>query len=658
MSITNTFAQEKEGSKLCSHKKMNNPSAISFMGDSPNTPKHSFDVLNYTINLDIRNCFLSPYPKSFTGFVIVKFRVDSTLNSITLNAVNTSMVIDSVSMAGSSFTHSSNLLTIMLDRTYNPDEIAEVKINYNHLNVSDGAFYASNGGVFTDAEPEGARKWFPCWDKPSDKATINLTVKVPANARLGSNGMLVDSTLTGDSLYYNWVSSEPVATYLVVMTGKVNYNMRIVYWKKLSNPNDSIPIRLYYNAGENPNNVVNIIGDMTTYFSQKFDEHPFEKNGFATAPAPGFNWGGMENQTLSTICAGCWNNTSLIAHEYAHQWFGDMITCGTWADIWLNEAFATYSEALWKEYTSGYSSYKSDVLTKANSYLSNNPGWAMYNPDWINVTPPNNILFNYAITYAKGACVLHMFRYVMQDSSAFFDCIRGYAMDTVNFKYKSGVTDDFITKMNQMAGQDVSWFWNQWVKQPNHPVYQNYYQFVDYGSNNWSVYFQARQTQTNAPYFKMPLVLKISFQSGPDTSIRVMNDTNNQIWSWAFDRQPSSFQFDPNNDIVLKQGTTGPGVITAIGNENELPFYFRLSQNYPNPFNPNSKINYQIAEGSLVELKVFDIRGYEVKTLVNEFQTPGVYEIDFDGSELSSGTYFYRLSAGEIFAVKKMILLK
>lgn len=658
LSISFSYAQEKEGSELCSHKKMNNPSVISFMGDSPNTPKHSFDVLNYTINLDIRNCFLSPYPKSFTGFVIVKFRVDSTLNSITLNAVNTSMAINSVSMAGSSFTHSSNLLTIMLDRTYNPDEIAEVKINYNHLNVSDGAFYASNGGVFTDAEPEGARKWFPCWDKPSDKATINLTVKVPANARLGSNGMLVDSTLTGDSLYYNWVSSEPVATYLVVMTGKVNYNMTIVYWKKLSNPNDSIPIRLYFNAGENPNNVVNIIGNMTTYFSQKFGEHPFEKNGFATAPTSGFNWGGMENQTLSTICAGCWNNTSLIAHEYAHQWFGDMITCGTWADIWLNEAFATYSEALWKEYTSGYSSYKSDVLTKANSYLNNNPGWAMYNPDWINVTPPNNILFNYAITYAKGASVLHMFRYVMQDSSAFFDCIRGYAMDTVNFKYKSGVTDDFINKMNQMAGQDVSWFWNQWVKQPNHPVYQNYYQFLDIGSGNWSVSFQARQTQTNAPYFKMPLVLKISFQSGPDTSIRVMNDSNNQIWSWAFDRQPISFQFDPNNDIILKQGTTGPGVITGIGNENELPFYFRLSQNYPNPFNPNSRISYQIAEGSLVELKVFDIRGYEVITLVNEFQTPGIYEIDFDGSELSSGTYFYRLSAGEIFKVKKMILLK
>jgi aminopeptidase N len=657
VNIQFSSAQEIKGSVLCSQKKMNNPDAASFMGDSQNTPKHKFDVLNYTINLDIRNCFLSPYPRSFTGYVIVKFRVDSTLNSIDLNATNTSIVINSVSMAGSSFTHSSNIVTIILDRTYNPDEIAEVKIDYSHLNVSDGAFYVSNGGLFTDAEPEGARKWFPCWDKPFDKATIDLTVKVPANVKLGSNGRLNDSTLIGDTLYYNWVSKEPVATYLVVMTGKVNYNLNIVYWKKLSNPNDSIPIRFYFNNGENPNNIKNIIGDMTTYFSQKFGEHAFEKNGFATAPASGFNWGGMENQTLTTLCAGCWG-ANLISHEYAHQWFGDMITCGTWADIWLNEGFATYSEALWYEHTSGYSAYKNDILGEASSYLSGNPGWPMYNPSWIDNTPPNNVLFNYAITYAKGSCVLHMLRYVLQDTSLFFDVVRGYATDTAEFKFKNSVTDDFAAKISQVAGQDLTWFINQWVKEPNHPVYQNYYQFTTNGGNIWTVGFQARQTQTNTVFFKMPIELKISFSSGPDTLIRVMNDFNHQYWHWTFNRQPLSFQFDPGNDIVLKQGTTMPGIITGIINENEIPKAFLLYQNYPNPFNPESRIKYQIATECPVEIKVFDILGNDVKTLVNQVQKPGNYEVYFYGKDLSSGVYFYKITAGDFVDVKSMILLK
>ena len=216
--------------------------------NSVHTPKHKFDVLDYKLNVDIYNSFLSPYPKSFTGSVIIKFRVDTALNSITLNAVNTSLQINTVSMAGVSFTHADNTLTVNLDRTYNPNEIANVKIDYQHLNVIDHAYYTGSGFVFTDSPPEGARKWIPCWDRPSDKATLDLTAKVPLNAKFGSNGRLVDSLITGDTVYYHWVSSDPVATYLMVLTGKMNYNLDIVYWPKLSNPNDSIPARFYFNS--------------------------------------------------------------------------------------------------------------------------------------------------------------------------------------------------------------------------------------------------------------------------------------------------------------------------------------------------------------------------------------------------------------------------
>jgi aminopeptidase N len=564
-------------------------------------------------------------------------------------------------MSGTSFTHSGNILTVNLDRTYNPNEIVYVQINYQHLNVSDNAFYASNGGIFTDAEPEGARKWFPCWDKPYDKATVDITVKVPANAKLGSNGRLNDSTLTGDSLYYHWISRDPVSTYLTVMTGKVNYNLNIVYYHKISNPSDSVPIRFYYNSGENPTPIQNIIVDMTTYYSTLFGEHPFEKNGFCTAPASGFSWGGMENQTLTTLYAGGWG-ANLVSHEFSHQWFGDAITCGTWADIWLNEGFATYCEALWYEHTGGYSAYKSDILGDASGYLSGNPGWPMYNPSWAENTPPVGTLFNTAITYNKGACVLHMLRYTLGDV-VFFNLLHAYGTDTANFRYKNSVTDDFTAKVTQVAGQDMSWFINEWVKEPNHPVYGNIYQITTNSGSNWTVGFQAKQTQTNSVFHKMPIVIKISFTSGPDTTIQVMNDVNNQIWYWNFNRQPltsNAVTFDPNNDIVLKQGNTTQGNIQAVNNNNnQLPFMYALYQNYPNPFNPVTKINYDLPEKNTVTLKIYNVLGEVVAVPVNnESKIAGNYSIEFNAVNLPSGVYYYELRAGNYTETKKMVLIK
>ncbi|HEY3250753.1 MAG TPA: M1 family aminopeptidase [Ignavibacteria bacterium] len=650
---------QTDGSYNCFLRKISNANNVFLQGESPNTPKHKYDVLDYKINIDIWNCFISPYPKSFTASVIIKFRIDTALSSIDLNAVSTSLQIVSVGMNGVSFTHTNNILTVNLNRTYNPAETAYVRINYNHLNVSDGAFYASGGGVMTDCPPEGARKWFPCWDRPYDKATVDITAKVPSNVKLGSNGRLNDSTITGDSIYYHWISRDPVATYLIVLSARVNYKLDIVWWHKLSNPIDSIPIRFYYISSEGvaPQSY---IGNMTTYYSQKFGEHPFEKNGFTTAAASGFPWGGMENQTLITLCSTCWN-TATVSHEFAHQWFGDEVTCGTWADVWLNEGFATYCESLWAEYTGGYTAYKNNVNSKANSYLSGNPGWPIYNPSWAEITPNINILYNYPITYCKGAGVLHMLRYLLQDTTIFFNCLRGYCNDTTDFKYKNAVTDDFTSKVNAVSGQNLTWFFDQWVKQPNHPVYQNYYKFTDSGNGNWAVWFQARQVQTNTPFHRMPVVLKITFSSGPDSLIRVDNTANNQEWTWMFNRQPSTFTFDPDYDILLRQGTTNPIGINV--NETEVPQRYALGQNFPNPFNPTTKINFDLPARSNVELKVYDTAGRLVSTIFSGMIDVGKYTAEFDASNLASGVYYYELRAeseakGLFKDVKKMVVVK
>jgi hypothetical protein len=227
----------------------------------------------------------------------------------------------------------------------------------------------------------------------------------------------------------------------------------------------------------------------------------------------------------------------------------------------------------------------------------------------------------------------------------------------LNFRNKTAVTDDFTALISLVAGQNLNWFIDQWVKQPNHPVYANVYQISGSGSN-WTVGFLAKQTQTNTPFHKMPIVVKVTFTTGPDTLIRVMNDVNDQIYFWNFTRQPSTVTFDPNNDIVLKQATTVPGIVTGIQNKNEIPFTYNLNQNYPNPFNPMTVINYDVAKKDNVSLKVYDITGKLVATLVDEIRNPGKYQYTFHAGGLASGIYYYELRSGSFVDTKKMVLVK
>jgi aminopeptidase N len=639
------------GSQLCSEMKSRRTYFQLPSKDSPNSPLHSFDVLNYKLDLDIYNCFISPYTRNFSGEEVITFKIDSDLSSIKLDASNYSLAVDSVKLSGISYTHSDDILTINLDRTHNPGETDSVKIYYRHLNVYEQAFYTINGQVFTDCEPERARYWFPCWDKPSDKATFDLTARVPVGAKLGSNGRLNDSTVSGNSIYYHWISRDPLATYLAVITASTNYNLDIVYWHKPSNPYDSIPFRFYYAPGEDPSHIENIIVPITNYYSQMFGEHPFEKNGFAsTHNAP---WtGGMENQTLTTLMNAMWDE-DLVSHEFAHQWFGDVITCGTWTDIWLNEGFATYCEALWNEHARGYTSYKNTITTDAYIYITDNPGWAIYNPSWAVRTPSSDTLFNYAVTYAKGACVLHMLRYVLGDS-LFFSAIKSYATDTADFKFKDAVTDDFTAKMSEAAGQDISWFINEWVKQPNHPVYHNTYSFDKSGNFDWKVTLTVNQIQSNSVFHRMPVVIKISFTDGSDTTFRINSDYSGQVFSWMFSKKPDNLKFDPDDDIVLKEGATAIGVGPYAG----APGVFALYQNYPNPFNLQTSIDYDVPVHSLVTIKIYNVLGELVEQLFNGYKNSGRYTLKFDASKFASGVYFYRLQSGTFTDVKKMLMIK
>lgn len=635
---------DADGAQMCSHKKQLLVAAPAVAG--PNSPRHSFDVLNYTLEMDIYRSFFSPYPKDFEAMNIIRFRVDTALSAIDLDAVNSSMVVSSVGLSGSTFTHTNDLLHIVLDRTYEPGEVVEVSIDYAHNNVEDAAFYAGNGHVFTDNEPEGARHWFPCWDKPSDKATTDITVRVPASARLGSNGLLADSTFVGDTLIYHWISRDPLPTYLAVLSSRTDYNLDIIYWQDPENPDHQLPIRFYSNPGEDPSWIQQRILPMVTHFSGAYGEFPFEKDGYASLNNQ-FTWGGMENQSLTSLCQNCWYE-GLVSHEFAHQWFGDMISPATWSEIWLNEGFATWSEAYWKEAEGGYSAYKSSILNRASNYLGNNPGWPIFNPDWAINTPPNSILFNTAITYSKSACVIHQLRYILGDEK-FFQAIHDYATDT-NYRYKSVKTVDFIDRISESAGEDLHWYLDPWLNQPNHPIYANEYYFVQLAENQWEVHFDTRQTQTNAGFFPMDLNIYVLFTDLTDTVYRVRNLVNNESFVFTSDKEPGFLSFDNSNEIVLKQASLVVGLNGLSTGDSQL-------KAIPNPASNSVMVSAVCESASPIEFKLINTTGVVVYSQVFGKQKLNPLQFNIDVSDLPSGMYTLIMQLDASTVARKILVL-
>ncbi len=645
LSAQHTFTS---GAAACHQKKISRPHLISSSSTEDGYFPKSFDVVKYDLDIDIFHCYQFPYPHNFNGSVKITFRADSVINSLVLDAVNTSLDILEVGLAASTFTHQNNKLTIGLGTTYQPGDFFDISIKYLHKNVDDNAFYVSDGFVFTDCEPEGARRWFPCYDRPSDKAMWQLRAKVPSSVKLGSNGILADSVKVADTIWYTWLSEENVATYLMVISSRASYNLDIVNWVNPDNPAQIVPIRFYYNPGENPAYIKSIIGEITTFMSQTFCPHPFPKNGFATLNNE-FTWGGMENQTLTSLCPNCWDE-NLVVHEFAHQWFGDMITCATWADLWLNEGFATYSEGLWLEHKSGYAAYKQDVNQNASYYLSANPGWAISNPDWAINTPPTNVLFNYAITYCKAACILHLLRYTIGDD-AFFDVLSQYASHP-SLKYESARIPDFVEVVNSVTGEDYTWFFDQWLLTPNHPVYYNTYSFSNLGNGEWAVYFETSQTQTNTGFFKMPLTIRVLGEGGLDTTFRFMNDYNQQGYMFTVSKRPILLYFDQPNDIVLKTST-------LLVSDDLSPYGLPLmSPIHPNPVTNTIRCELNLLHAGTVRFGITDIYGKTLTAFPEKAFAAGTQTVELPAHSLKPGMYLLQAHTNGSVITKKFMVAR
>ncbi len=640
LSSVSLFAQsagnECQTAKVRTFKQMKSMGKLYYPGDQ------NIDVTYYKLDLNI-----SYSPQQITGAVTIDAKsLQDNLTSVFYDLQNALTVDSVVAPSGRlTFTHSGNKINLTLDRAYNIGELFEVVVYYHGVPGSSGfgSFeFSSHSGhpiIWTLSEPYGASDWFPGKDSPADKVdSCDVIVTAADNFYTVSNGVLISEIDNGDGTKtFHWKEHHPIAQYLIslAMTNYAEYDNYYVVGQ------DSMIVR-HFNYPENLNSTREARLDKTVgmleYYHDIYGLYPYfdEKYGHAE-----FGWsGGMEHQTCTSI--GAYGET-IIAHELAHQWFGDKVTCATWHDIWLNEGFATYTEALWLGHVYGEGAYEDRIA----SYMST--AKYAYGPIYVQDISNVNSIFNYSRSYAKGAVVIHMLRGIVGDST-FFNILQSYLNDP-RYAYNSATTDQFAAVASAVSGTDLSYFFNEWIYGENYPKYRVDFKRVITDSNYYAIVTLTQNTNTNPRFFTMPVQLKITTEQG-DTLVTVFNDAVNQSFEIEVNSYPLSVELDPNN-LILKDilGTT------EVEDET-LPADFTLSQNYPNPFNPTTKINYALPKDEFVTLKVFNILGEEVAKLVEGRVTAGSHSVEFDASNLSSGTYIYRLTAGKFVSTKKMILLK
>ncbi len=504
--------------------------------ESEPTPNmEQYDALYYDLRLSI-----DVIQETVSGEVSATVRgVTGTLSTLELNLYdNMGVSVCSVNGSPTTFSQADNILTIDLDRSYGVGEEISISAVYEGTpSPSAGAFsfdhHAGQDLVWSLSEPFGARTWWPCKDFSHDKPdSVDIRLTVPEDMIAASNGLLRETTQgTDGTTTYWWHEGYPIATYLVSLAVYAYETYSDYYYYS---PSDSMEIRHFVfpdHIGK-VEATYGLLPGMMTIFSELFGEYPFleEKYGHAE-----FGWpGGMEHQTLSSM--GGWSE-SLIAHELAHMWWGDMITCEDFHHIWLNEGFATYSEALYTEVVYGTEAFRDEM--SQNRYLG--PG-TIYVPDlsdW-------NRIFHGGLSYAKGSWILHMLRHVVGDNN-FFSSLQAYYQDT-RYQYGSATTEDFRDICEQVSGLDLDYFFEQWIYGEYYPVY-NYSWEARPVRDGYVIDLTISQSQTGT-FFEMPIDIEVETGSGSEIFV-VQNTEQAQQFELHVETEPLDLLLDPE-DWILK----------------------------------------------------------------------------------------------------------
>jgi aminopeptidase N len=521
---------------------------LAFWLSQPTANMFDYDIKYYSIDIEL---FFSQYSIGSSVLIGIEALADD-MNFIDLTFCQ-DLTIDAVLVDGQAATylHNDQLFTVYLPEPVDSGEHVSIQVNYHGMPIFSGTPNSGVGGGLsfhsihtsqicqTECEPFGSRNWFPCKDFPFDKAdSVDLRITHPAGMTTCANGLLQSISDNGDGTKTtHWRSNYPITTYVIHFVTAYQ-NLWEQKWEYA--PGDTMPVVVYAYDGfpESVNNYLTYTIPGLDVFSEIFGLYPFveEKYGHSI-----YDEWGMENQTMTALYHTITNEWTII-HEMAHHWWGNLITCWNFHHIWLNEGFATYSEALYYEYLYGIDFYHDYIQSQSCMNLG-----SVYVEDL-----DNDYIFDGGTTYHKGSRVLHMLRHVVGDA-AFFQIIQNYQSDP-ELRYGWAVTTDFQAHCEAVYGESLNWFFNEWIYQEGNPHYEyGWINWYDSSSQQDQLLITIRQTQSGEPHyyplFQMPIDVQVYSGSG-DTTYVVFNSSGKQTFILDLNAPADSVRLDPDNWIL------------------------------------------------------------------------------------------------------------
>ena len=641
--LTPFYGEDIEPKYLCSHEK--SASRWQAQNSTLNQNQEKIDIKFYELNLDI-------------DFNSSRLRGSVTVNGVIGNIypdfieldLYDNMTVDSILQNNIPilYLHENDMLKIPIsDITLNDENLFFLTIFYqgtpDHCGAGGFKFdeHQNIGHVWTLSEAYCARSWWPCKDDPSDKAdSVNIIVSVPTEPAyiVASNGLLSSTTINNNKKTYFWKERYPITTYLVSLAIYPYTKWVDQYVSPISSDTMLIEHYVFPDRYEASYPNYSLTKDMLSFFSELFGEYPFisEKYGHAD-----FTWGGgMEHQTLSSMGSFSQN---LMVHELGHSWWGNLITCKTFNDIWLNEGFARYCQALWAEHMYGREAYF--------DFMNNH---AYYGAGTIYVENPssNSQIFSAGLSYNKASWVLHMLRHKVGETM-FFDILKSYASND-SLSYNAASTSDFQKVCEDISGLDFEQFFQQWIYGEKYPKYE--LSWWHEGNGIYNVKIDQVQSYN---FFSMPIDLKFSGSAGPmlvDTTIVIENNNSSQLYEFSgFNFLVENVMLDPEN-WILKEATYSVNEI-----DNILPDRVEVEKAFPNPFNSKVKLSFYINPqfgDTHVNVNIFDLRGKIVESLIDNEFIPGYHTTFWNANGKSSGVYFIQLATDNYIDSQKILFLK
>ena len=599
-------------------------SAASTMNVQVNPNTQNYDITYHELRFTVDPNNTTPY---ITGAVKTTFTALSNMNTVTFDMA-TALVVSSVTMNSTNltFTQANYELVINLPATLAAGNSATVTINYaGSPPQGEGAFTRSTHSgtpvIFTLSEPYGARDWWSCKQDLNDKVNlIDVYITAPSAYSSVANGVQQSVTTVGANKTTYFRHSYPIPAYLVAIA-VTNYQ---VYNQQgglgtLASPYFPIVNYLYPESYASATSATQLGTTPTiiNLFESLLEPYPFRNEKYGHAQ---FGWGGgMEHTTVSFM--GSFGR-DLIAHEMAHQWFGDKITCGTWKDIWLNEGLTEYMSGLVYENLDGPASFVSWKNSKIASITSQPAGYVyLQDSDLTNV----NRIFSSRLTYNKGSMITHMLRWKMGDA-AFFQALKNYLADP-SLAYGYAITANLKSHLENVYGGSLSEFFNDWLYNQGYPTYAITAQ--NWGAGQARITVNQTQSDPSVTFFEMPLQIRLTGAGGLTHDVVVDNTTNGQQFIVSVPFTVTGVEFDPNRHIISKNNTA------TLGNDTfELEKAISL---FPVP--SNSELHIQLP--TTVELEKVEIFN-SLGQLVSTHQTR-----DMDVSMLSSGMHWAKITTSE-----------